>query len=209
MPDNASLAPPASPVAANASFAANALVTANAPVAKNASWPDGLLIRAQSPDDAVGIAALQSLPGVRADTLRLPYPVEQDVRKYIENRQSNGVSLVAVMDGIVVGNAGFMQGQGRRSHTASLGIGVHDAYQGRGIGRALVGELVAIAEDWMDIRRLELTVFTDNAAAIALYERLGFIREGTPPRFCFPRRRLCRCLCDGPGARLKRRMMGA
>lgn len=173
MPDNASLAPPASPVAANA------------PVAKDTSWPDGLLIRAQSPDDAAGIAALQSLPGVRAGTLRLPYPAQQDVRKYIENRQSNGVSLVAVMDGIVVGNAGFMQGQGRRSHTASLGIGVHDAYQGRGIGRALVSELVAIAEDWLNICRLELTVFTDNTAAIALYENLGFIREGTHRAFAF------------------------
>lgn len=179
MPDNSSLAPPASPVAANAPLATHV------PVAANASWTDGLLIRAQSPDDAAGIAALQSLPGVRAGTLRLPYPAEQDVRKYIENRQANGVSLVAVMDDIVVGNAGFMQGIGRRSHTASLGIGVHDAYQGRGIGRALMSELVAIAEDWLNIRRLELTVFTDNAAAIALYERLGFLREGTHRAFAF------------------------
>ncbi|MGV1829814.1 GNAT family N-acetyltransferase [Agrobacterium vitis] len=144
-----------------------------------------MLIRAQSPDDAADIAAMQSKPGFRAGTQRLPYPVEQDVRKYIENRQSNGVWLVAVMGGIVVGNAGFIQGIGRRSHTASLSMGVHDAYQGRGIGRALVGELLAIADDWLNIRRLELTVFTDNAAAIALYESIGFIHEGTHRAFAF------------------------
>lgn len=174
MPDNSSLASlPAVPVATSA------------PVAANTRWPDGLLIRAQAPGDAADITALQSQPGVRAGTLRLPYPVEQEVRKYIENRQANGVSLVAVMDGIVVGNAGLTQGQGRRSHTASLGMGVHDAYQGKGIGRALLGELVAIAEDWMNIRRLELTVYTDNAAAIALYESFGFVQEGTHRAFGF------------------------
>ncbi|MBB4006140.1 GNAT family N-acetyltransferase [Allorhizobium taibaishanense] len=158
-------------------------IAAASPVAANARWPDGLVIRAQHPDDAADIAALQSLPGVRAGTLRPPYPVEANVRKYIEDRQSQGMSLVAIMDGRVVGNAGLTQAIGRRSHAGSLGIAVHDAYHGRGIGRALIGELVAIADDWLNIVRLELTVFVDNAAAIALYESFGFTVEGTHRAF--------------------------
>ena len=39
--------------------------------------------------------------------------------------------------------------------------------------------LVELADDWYDLKRLELTVYADNAPAIALYERFGFMREGT------------------------------
>lgn len=148
-------------------------------VARDARWPVGLAIRAQSPDDANGIAALQSMPGVRAGTLRPPYPRLGDVRKHIENQSANTVALVAIMEERIVGNAGLTRLAGRRSHVGEIGMAVHDAYQGRGIGRALLGELVATAFDWMDIRRLELTVFTDNIPAIALYESFGFAREGT------------------------------
>lgn len=89
------------------------------------------------------------------------------------------MALVAIIEERIVGNAGLTRLEGRRSHVGQIGMAVHDAYQGRGIGRALLGELIANAFDWMDIRRLELTVFTDNVPAIALYESCGFVREGT------------------------------
>lgn len=49
---------------------------------------------------------------------------------------------------------------------------------GRGIGTALISELVDMADNWLDIRRLELNVYTDNSVAIRLYEKFGFRREG-------------------------------
>jgi putative acetyltransferase len=156
---------------------------AQCPIAMNARWPDGLSIRAQCPGDASGIAAMQSLPGVRAGTLRPPYPRVEDVRKQIENQPANTVALVAIMNSTIVGNAGLTRQSGRRAHVGEIGMGVHDAYQRRGIGRALLGELVAIAFDWMDLTRLELTVFTDNAPAIALYQSFGFEHEGTHRAF--------------------------
>lgn len=155
------------------------------PVASNARWPEGLLIRPASPDDAEGIAAMQNQPQFRAGTLRPPYVKVHDVRTWLETPAPNAVSLVAVMNSRVVGHAGFTQLAGRRSHVASLGMGVHDAFQRRGIGRALLGELVAIADNWMNIKRLELTVYTDNTGAIALYESFGFEREGLHRAFAF------------------------
>jgi ribosomal-protein-alanine N-acetyltransferase len=58
-------------------------------------------------------------------------------------------------------------------------IGVDPAYQGRGIGRALLASLLAYADGGV----VFLEVRTDNAAAIALYERNGFVTVGVRKRY--------------------------
>ncbi len=55
---------------------------------------------------------------------------------------------------------------------------VHDDYRRRGIGKALLEALIEAADRWLGIARLELTVFTDNEAAIGLYRQAGFVTEG-------------------------------
>lgn len=155
------------------------------PINSACAWPEGLVIRARTSADAEEIAAMQQQPGFRAGTLRLPYPKLEDVRKFIESETPGSVSLVAVMDGMIVGDIGLYRFIGRRSHAAGIGMGVHDTYQRRGIGRALLGEIVAIADDWLNLTRLELTVFIDNTGAIGLYESFGFVREGRLQDFAF------------------------
>jgi len=86
---------------------------------------------------------------------------------------------VAERDGAILGSAGWRRFEGRRAHIAAIGMGVHDAHVGRGIGTALLAALVDSADNWFAIRRLELTVYTDNATAIRLYRRFGFETEGT------------------------------
>jgi len=56
---------------------------------------------------------------------------------------------------------------------------VHDDFQGRGIGSALMAALVDVADSWLDLKRLELKVYVDNAPAIRLYQMFGFAVEGT------------------------------
>lgn len=51
--------------------------------------------------------------------------------------------------------------------------------------RALLGEIVDAADQWLNITCLELTVYTDNARAIRLYESFGFEREGHLRSFGF------------------------
>ena len=50
---------------------------------------------------------------------------------------------------------------------------------GRGVGNALLSELISLADNWLNLTRLELTVFCDNAAGLHLYGKLGFEIEGT------------------------------
>lgn len=84
-----------------------------------------------------------------------------------------------VLRGMRPGDAGGLQRfAGRQAHAAGLGMGVHDAFTGRGIGAALIGAMLDAADNWLALRRIELTVFPDNAPAIRLYERHGFVREG-------------------------------
>lgn len=62
-------------------------------------------------------------------------------------------------------------------HVADLGVMVAESHRRQGIGRALM----LAAEEWareVGVRKLELHVFPHNAPALALYEGLGFEREG-------------------------------
>ncbi len=61
---------------------------------------------------------------------------------------------------------------------ADLGICVRDDYTGRGIGTALMAAILDLADNWLNVHRVELDVYADNAAAIHLYEKFGFVREG-------------------------------
>ena len=90
---------------------------------------------------------------------------------------------MAVIDGKVIGMIGLHREADRRAHAASIGMGVHDAYAGRGAGSALMAAVIDLADNWLQIKRLELSVYADNARAIALYERFGFAREGFHPAY--------------------------
>jgi L-phenylalanine/L-methionine N-acetyltransferase len=67
----------------------------------------------------------------------------------------------------------------------NFGIGVHDDHHGKGVGTALLREIVEAADNWLAIGRIELTVFADNAPAIRLYEKFGFESEGIRKAFAF------------------------
>ncbi|KOF19959.1 GNAT family acetyltransferase [Ensifer adhaerens] len=138
-----------------------------------------LKIRAARIVDWEAIAALMSQPGIRSGTLRLPYSTPEQTRKWMEGLSEDDTAVVAERDGRIVGMAGLHRNKGRRRHSAVLGISVDDNHRGEGIGKTLLTSLIDAADNWLGISRIELTVFTDNEAAIALYRKTGFEPEGT------------------------------
>jgi len=132
------------------------------------------------PSDAEAIAEIMTQPQVYAGTLQLPHTTPESWRKRLEANDPNyDYLLVAEVEGKVVANAGLHRGRRPRSyHVASLGISVHDAYQGQGIGKALMAALIDAADRWLNILRIELEVYPDNERAIKLYESFGFVVEG-------------------------------
>jgi predicted N-acetyltransferase YhbS len=64
-------------------------------------------------------------------------------------------------------------------------MAVHDGWHGRGVGTALIRAAVDLADNWLNLHRLELEVYTDNEPAVRLYHRHGFVIEGTLKDFAF------------------------
>lgn len=140
--------------------------------------PPKLTIRAVAPEDAEAIAALMNQPGVRWGTLRLPFTRVETVRKRLLEDEPGTHRILGVADGAVAANAALHQRTGRQAHVADIGLMVGDDHVRKGYGRAMLGALLTLADDWLGLTRVELEAHADNAAAIALYEAAGFEREG-------------------------------
>jgi L-phenylalanine/L-methionine N-acetyltransferase len=142
-----------------------------------------ILVRRARPSDAAAFARIMSHPEVYPGLLQLPMNDEAFWRTRLETStaaSSNVLSLVAEHNCQVVGTAGLHPAvELRRRHCAHIGISVDPPAQRQGVASALMQAMCDYADQWAQIWRIELTVFTDNLGAIALYEKFGFCIEGT------------------------------
>lgn len=145
-----------------------------------------ITIRAAEPADYEAMRETMSQPRAQAMTLQLPLPSLEMWKKRLAEKPADVHQLVAELDGKVVGNLGMHPAtQARRRHAAGLGMAVHDAHHGRGVGTALLSAALNLADNWLNFSRLELEVYVDNAPAIALYKKYGFEIEGTLRKHVF------------------------
>ena len=146
-----------------------------------------ITIRAAEPADYEAFRETVSQPNAIRGTMQLPFPSAHMWKKRLEEIKEGHHLLVAEIDGKVIGNLGLHPAAtaARRRHAAAIGIMVHDAYHGQGVGSALLTAALNLADNWLQYSRVELTVFSDNEAAIALYQKFGFEIEGTFKQYAF------------------------
>jgi ribosomal protein S18 acetylase RimI-like enzyme len=90
--------------------------------------------------------------------------------------------VMAVAEETVVGFCDILPNSAAGfTHVARLGMGVRSEWRRQGIGRRLLEACIALAKN-ADIEKVELEVFSDNIAAVRLYESFGFSREGVRVR---------------------------
>lgn len=135
-------------------------------------------IRVARPEDANALAEIYSFEDVLANTTQLPFRDARFWQEFYKIRDPEGVELVAERDGKVVGHLGMILNRApRRKHVATFGICVHPDAQGTGVGRDLMSEMLNMADNWLNIIRLELSVASTNDRAITLYQKMGFVQE--------------------------------
>lgn len=144
-------------------------------------------IRAFEMADWEDVAELFLLPNCLWGTLQMPYQSRDEIKHKLENPPLGVHRLVAVDNDEqkVVGMISLQIYSGRRAHVGQLGMMIHDDYQNQGIGSKLLEAVIELAEDWLNLKRLELTVNIDNPSAIHLYEKYGFVIEGTLQKNAF------------------------
>ena len=147
-----------------------------------------IVVRRAEPGDADAIHATFLGPRAIAGTLQLPYPSVEAWRKRLaEFAPETTTCSWRRSPAKSIGNLGLHAASKspRRRHVGYLGMAVRDDRQRRGVGTALLHAAIDLADGWLNYRRLELTVYTDNLAAFELYRKFGFAIEGTCRAYAF------------------------
>jgi putative acetyltransferase len=138
-----------------------------------------IIVRPVHPDDAAQLYAIVTHPQVTPTLLQLPSNELSQTKEWVRKVDIHLHRLVAVVDGRIAGSVNLHQSVNPRSrHTASLGIMVHPDHWGQGVGSALMAGILDIADNWLNLLRVQLEVMTHNTRAIGLYKKFGFVAEG-------------------------------
>ena len=154
---------------------------------KEVTLKDGreCILRNGTEDDAREVLDIFKLTHAETDFL-LSYPDENsfDVKQEGEflrakTESDNEIEIVAVIDGRIAGTAGIdaVGNKYKTKHRAEFGIGIAKEFWGLGIGRALTEACIECAKE-AGYTQLELDVVSDNASAISLYKKIGFVEYG-------------------------------
>jgi L-phenylalanine/L-methionine N-acetyltransferase len=130
--------------------------------------------------DTEDIYEIMHMPNVLWGTGQLPSTSLETWRKTIEHELHDEHMHVFVADvsGKAVGSIHLKVGKGRESHVGTISMAVHDMYQGQSIGKMLMFTVIDLADNWLNLLRLQLEVYTDNERAVNLYKRFDFEIEG-------------------------------
>lgn len=145
-----------------------------------------MIIREAKPDDADQIIAYVPRLDAEPDSMipralgEFQITAEQEqvlLASYLE--RENSAYFVAESADRLIGIL-ICEGGTRLAtrHNASLGMSVAREERNNGIGTALLGHLIAWAQDADILNRLELEVYAHSAPAIHLYRKFGFVEEG-------------------------------
>lgn len=154
------------------------------------SPPLQIEIRRLTEDDAqefylLRLEALEREPGAfsQSPEEHRAMTVETIARRLGGGSGDTNVVLGAVVDGHLVGMAGFYQDGGAKSrHQGRIwGVYVTEAWRGKGIARVLLSEIIERARAKPELQELLLAVAARQHAAKHLYESMGFEVYGREP----------------------------
>lgn len=142
-------------------------------------------IRTATPEDAQAVlsytqevmAEAPFLLTTREEFTKTVEDQQQFLASYLEHPHQ--LALLAEADGNVIGFLNFQNGHRKRiAHQGEMSMSLLRDWRGQGVGRAMVERLLVWAQVNLLLEKVTLDVFSENQPAIALYERVGFVKEG-------------------------------
>jgi len=145
-----------------------------------------LHIRSIQPDDIPGLHAIMSHPQVAKTGLYLYTTEYSDTQEQFQKSKAGVHRLVGILNGQVVAHGLLRQIQRPRlTHTGEPGVYVHPDFWGQGIATQMMEKLIDLADNWLNLWRLNLETFSHNEASSRLAENFGFELEGVKKKVAF------------------------
>jgi len=94
------------------------------------------------------------------------------------------ICVSAFFNDKLIGDAEIVRNPGRSSSTGTLGISIIEGYRGIELGTEMMRILLEKAKE-AGYRMVILNVYADNLRAIHLYEKFGFVKAGTIPKYAY------------------------
>jgi RimJ/RimL family protein N-acetyltransferase len=143
-------------------------------------------IRVATVDDASALIEFINDVSMESDFLTFgagEFEIKEDQEKEIIQNlldSENQIFFVATVGKKIVAILNFSaRSRPRIRHSGEFSMVVKKKYWGFGIGSLLLDTLLEWAKSNQFIKKINLRVRTDNQRAIKLYEKRGFVKEGT------------------------------
>ena len=134
-------------------------------------------------EDAAGLNEMRNMPGVAENIFSVPSERVMSSEEYIRSLSRDDYVLVAEEQTedapkIIGCSSVRVDPRARSRHTGELKIYVHTDFQRMGAGSLMMERLIDLADNWLFLKRLELTVLADNEFAKKFFCSRGFEEEG-------------------------------
>jgi L-phenylalanine/L-methionine N-acetyltransferase len=143
---------------------------------------DGLSLRRREKRDAEDLWSMFHQPLCRQGAILEPFDSAAELQAWLDSMDGH-FDTVATVGDRAIGMGGLYLGAGNQSHIGTLTLFIHDDFHRRRIGTLMMYVLLSTADILIGIRRVQLLVFCDNAAAISLYRKFGFEIDGRHESF--------------------------
>ncbi len=141
---------------------------------------EDIAVRLGTPADAAAVSTIYN-QGIedRVATLETELRSVEERRRWMTGRASRYPVVVAEHDGFVIGWGSLNPFNPRSAydHVVDFSLYVERGWRGKGVGRALLSRLIALARQ-LGYHKMVLAALPFNAAGRALYERMGFVTVG-------------------------------
>ena len=143
-----------------------------------------IILRPLRYDDLKQTLRWRNDPEIKASSIMHPFPVtfelEEEWYATLNDKRNKAIwfGIELEEDAKLIGFT-FLNNIRWVDRTCNLGIVIGEIkYQGSGIGKKVMNLLVSYAFKSLNLRKITLEVRSDHAAALKLYEKLGFKQEG-------------------------------